>query len=112
MEANNKAIREALEEIVTNIEMRASLFDVFSIIDRKTFLDAKSALAKPPRQCDVGTAKEQYARFVDVCHANVDLTGRCRESCPFRRVPTDLKCDRAECFALWAQKPCEEGGAS
>lgn len=53
MEANDMAaIREALEELVANIEMRASTFDIFAIIDRKTFLDAKTALAKPPRNCD------------------------------------------------------------
>jgi len=70
----------------------------------------KTALAAPPRNCDVGIPEEQYARFVAVCHANVDLTGQCRESCPFRRVPTEYKCDRAECFARWAQMPYERGG--
>lgn len=49
---NAAAIREALEEIVANIETRASAFDIFSIIDRKTFLDAKAALAAPARNCD------------------------------------------------------------
>lgn len=51
MEANNaQAMREALEELVANIETRASAFDIFSIIDRKTFLDAKAALAAPPHE--------------------------------------------------------------
>ena len=49
---NSVAIREALEELVANIETRASVFDIFSVIDRKTFLDAKAALAKPPRNCE------------------------------------------------------------
>lgn len=41
----NAKLREALEELVSNIEMRASAFGIFSIIDRKTFFDAKGALA-------------------------------------------------------------------
>ena len=60
-------LREALEELVSNIEMRASVFGIFSIIDRKTFLDAKAALAAPPRNCDrFATAEEAdvaYRRF-------------------------------------------------
>jgi len=38
-------LRKALDELVANLEMRASAFDVFSIVDRKVFLDAKAALA-------------------------------------------------------------------
>ena len=50
MEAGDmKAMREALENLVHNIELRSSTFDIFSIVDRKTFLDAKAALSEPPR---------------------------------------------------------------
>lgn len=38
-------LRKALDELVANLEMRASAFDVFSLVDRKVFLDAKAALA-------------------------------------------------------------------
>lgn len=68
----------------------------------------RAALSAPPSNCDVGTAEEQYARFVAMCHSNVDLSGRCRESCPFRRVSAGY-CDRAECYAKWAQMPYEGG---
>ena len=47
---NTAAMHDALENLVYNIELRASVFDVFSIVDRKTFLDAKSALAAPPHE--------------------------------------------------------------
>lgn len=49
---NAAAMREAMDELVANIEMRASAFGTFSIIDRKTFLDAKAALSAPARNCD------------------------------------------------------------
>ena len=71
--------------------------------------DVYDLIHAPPRNCDVGTDEEQYARFVAMCHANVDLTGRCRELCPFRRVPAQYKGDRAECYAKWAQMPYERG---
>lgn len=45
--SNALTIRNALEELVDNIEMRAAVFDMFSIIDKKTWLDAKAALALP-----------------------------------------------------------------
>ena len=61
---NSAKLREALEELVANIEMRASVFGIFSIIDRKTFLDAKAALAEPPRNCDVYDAKTAEKEFV------------------------------------------------
>lgn len=56
MEANNvKAMRDALEELVANIEMRSSTFGLNVMVDTKTFLDAKAALATPPRNCDIYT---------------------------------------------------------
>lgn len=53
MESNNAAaLREALEELVANIEMRSSSFGLNVMVDTKTFIDAKAALAKPLRNCD------------------------------------------------------------
>lgn len=108
MEANNmKAMRDALEELVSNIEMRASAFDIFSIIDRKTFLDAKAALAKPPRNCDVGTPSEQRARFDKFCRSNSwdEIDGaHCMSSCPLYHGDCS-RCEELE----WAQMPYEEG---
>lgn len=45
-------LREALDELVANIEMRSSSFDIFSIVDRKAFLDAKAALAATEKKGD------------------------------------------------------------
>lgn len=98
-----KKMREALIQIrelttpcegVTSIELQVNAI-------------ACSALAEPQRNGDEGMAEKQYARFVAMCHSNVDLSGRCRESCPFRRVSAGY-CDRAECYAKWAQMPYNE----
>lgn len=43
-------LREALEELVANIEMRSSTFGLNVMVDTKTFLDAKAALAATSNQ--------------------------------------------------------------
>ena len=59
-----------------------------------------AALAEPPRQCDVGTAEEQYERLHRFC-----INHECR-SCPCR---TDK--DNGACSIAWTQMPYEKGGA-
>ena len=49
---NAAKLREALAELVENIEMRSSTFGLNVIVDTKTYLDAKAALSAPPRNCD------------------------------------------------------------
>ena len=106
MEANDmKALREALEKIVSNIEMRASVFDVFSIIDRKTFLDAKSALAAPQRNCEVGTPEEQNNRFREFCEKYPFCKG-CKM--PGRKPLSGI--GGMKCALTWAQMPYNDGG--
>ena len=50
---NCAKLREALDELVADIEMRSSTFGLNVMVDTKTYLDAKAALAAPPRNCDV-----------------------------------------------------------
>ena len=49
----NEKLREALEEIVANIEMRSNVIGLNTMVDTKTFINAKDALAIPRRNCDV-----------------------------------------------------------
>ena len=56
-----------------------------------------AALSAHPRNCDVGTAEEQYRRFLKFCH------GEICEKCPVH--------DARSCKFAWAQLPYEEGGA-
>ena len=64
-----------------------------------------SALAAPPRNCDVGTAEEQSERFDKFCHANIN-TQRCCGDCPAFRTTRD------DCELVWAQMSYveKEGG--
>lgn len=63
---------------------------------------AKCALAKPPRNCDVGSAEEQTRRFVVYCarHRHTDLP-KCA-GCRLESLPSGTGCEEA-----WAQMPYE-----
>lgn len=63
------------------------------------------ALAKPPRNCDVGTAGEQEVRFRNYCwnHSSRDKNMECQ-------CPIDAE-GKAGCKLTWAQMPYEKGGA-
>jgi hypothetical protein len=63
---------------------------------------AKAALAEPLRNCDVGTADEQYKRFDKIC-----FSGRTTEDCPLFEKTSP--CCSPFCFARWSQMPYEEG---
>ena len=93
---NTAAIRDALEHIAA-IPMPPpnELAQSIAVEMREV---AIAALAKPPRNCDVGTAEEQMKRQYDtMCNTT--------KACP----DSDWSCK--ECFAKWAQMPYEEGGA-
>ena len=93
---NTAKMREALEAIKDTLDkwrlngveywQYSELFDI-----------ANTALSAPPRNCDVGTAEEQYRRFLKFCH------GEICEKCPVH--------DARSCKLAWAQMPYGEGGA-
>lgn len=58
---------------------------------------ARAALAKPPRQCDVGTAEEQYSRMLRKCYEWMCID--CKQSDK----------DFRKCAISWAQMPYKEG---
>ena len=59
-------------------------------------------LKKSLRNCDVGTAEEQHARFYSFC----DKIEECKE-CPLWRGGGLT----SKCSVYWAQLPYKEGGA-
>ena len=69
----------------------------------KNRLDA--ALAKPPRQCDVGTVEEQEDRFEKFCddhkYVGEDGSNVCSRHCPCY--------NEMDCGIRWGQMPYEEG---
>lgn len=109
METNNNnnntkvpSVRDALAELVACIEIRAKAFDIFSIIDTKTFLDAKAALEQPRKNSEVGTPEEQEIRFDEFCRKYAGDDVVCNSECPlFRHLGHS-------CALAWGQMPYTE----
>ena len=101
---NAAAMREALEEMATELEdlasrdgIRAPAYSsIFSIYAEKS----RKALAAPPRNCDVGTAEEQDARLWSYCAET-----RCGDTL-CRNGNCSLE-DIRMCALRWAQMPYE-----
>ena len=100
METGNvKAIREALESVrnwclnrLVNSSHQVTVEGLLSVVN--------TALAKPPRNCDVGTAEEQARRYEELCDSHT-----CGSICSGSCCPLyDYDCSP---FA-WAQMPYEE----
>ena len=101
MEASNmKAMREALEWVDDCLKRRR-VVSAHEIGALRTQIAA--ALAKPPRQCDVGTAEEQAERYGRYCEKFTSDGMHC-ESCPCcGKIPF------GKCEFAWAQMPYEGG---
>jgi hypothetical protein len=105
-------LREALKKCLLYITCAESvgigtitLNDKVKLDPKKIIKSAKAALAAPPRNCDVGSAKEQAKRMDAYCASYGDRIGggwRC-DNCPL--------CPIDRCELAWAQMPYEEGGA-
>lgn len=69
---------------------------------------ARTALAAPPRNCDVDTAEEQSVRMAEFCREQYKKTDGVRlcSGCRFFELAG------TECQFAWAQMPYEEGGAN
>ena len=63
-----------------------------------------AALSVPPRNCDVGTAEEQYARVRAFCKIHHKVGLKCVD-CPVNGVLPK------NCALIWSQMPYDEGGA-
>lgn len=96
METSNvKALWEALAEIrllLVRVPLSIKPDIACGIINSK----AKHALSTPPRNCDVGTAEEQHARYDKFCNTQK----HCQE-CPCYSVRS---CESG-CALNWAQLP-------
>lgn len=64
---------------------------------------AKATLAEPIRNCDVGTAEEQSARFDAHCRRHIGCF-----TCPLREKDGGVP---KHCEFAWSQMPYEGGGA-
>ena len=92
-------LREALEQIHELLSIGGQPDTAMCIRYEAAYQIAKEALAEPIRNCDVGTAEEQYARVLAFCKRHkVGL--RCVD-CPVNGVLPK------NCALIWAQMPYE-----
>jgi len=107
MEANNmNAIRDALVELMqftcNSCQERLCESDCEeggSPVPCSAILKARAALALPPRNCDVGTAEEQDARYNKLCEP-LRSCGQCPVYVKARGVD--------HCEFVWGQMPYKE----
>ena len=100
MEGNQQKMREALQEILLVCYKAGARFG-YDVACGLIKSKAKYALSSPPRNCDVGTAKEQEERMHLYFNSHgEDESGcfRC-DKCPFLTVE--------RCELAWAQSPYE-----
>ena len=81
MEANNKAMREALDDIGNAAKLREALVQIVALAqqDQPRFAiisTAETALAEPPRNCDIYPTVAE-ARNAFVCEKCDDPCGDC-----------------------------------
>ena len=105
METNNK-LREALEKCANwgeqiDCQLGSSDETVYAFRDERCLAHnisecARAALAEPVKNCEVGTAEEQFKRHSKWCARTRDF------SCAATMC--------RKCFANWAQMPYDEEG--
>lgn len=70
---------------------------------------AKSALAEPLRNCDIGTAEEQAKRFEEFCLKHIgcaeETGGRHCVGCPLEKASRNIT---QKCELYWSQMPYDE----
>lgn len=95
MEGNQMKMREALETVRKYVKETTPDKVMLGVIE----VWCDEALAAPPRQCDVGTAEEQYERFRAACKAfrQHDDPDYCSSACPID--------GNGDCHEKWAQMP-------
>lgn len=107
-ENNMQKMREALETLLNlayEVQDANSEYGPKTSVPARFIIDlAKSALAEPPRNYEVGTAEEQLARFIAFCKGQrLHSSGHadtCNPQCPCRDG-SDLNL----CALAWAQLP-------
>jgi hypothetical protein len=97
-------LREALERSTTRLKGVADCCPEIRHLMQSQIEENDAALAEPLRNCDVGTAEEQYQRWDKYCNSFGTQCDKCDLNC---NVHFDLT---AKCFAHWAQMPYKKEG--
>jgi len=112
---NAAAMHEALELVNKIYDMLSKPCIVIEEV-RQACQKARAVLiSTPPRNCDVGTAKEQWKRFDEFCISWEESgpNGGCSDECPCMAIKSkesDGCFGQSGCFSIWAQMPYEEEG--
>ena len=101
-------MREACENIAEYAKTAACHIEDIDDAHLLSYLNqierwAESAISSPPRNCDVGTAEEQSARFDAQCRKHMGCL-----TCPFRAKDGGV---HNLCEFAWSQMPYEKEGA-
>lgn len=113
METNNK-LREALKMCVDELcarcrDLAKAQGDPMPCLNGcEPVRKAKAALSTPSRNCDVGTAEEQVARYHAFCAKMMKQNNHCCGPCPCHEF---INGEAQSCTLLWAQMPYKEGCA-
>lgn len=124
MENKMMVMRKALRDVARVAEEMTRGTIKGESVDRKT-VDAWAMrlceiisrdLAIPPRNCDVGTAEEQWKRFDQFCidWEESGPDGGCSDGCPCMAIKSkesDGCFGQSGCFSIWAQMPYNESEA-
>lgn len=107
---NAAAMREVLEQIANmgeqiDNQLGSSEETVYAFRNERCIAHnisecARAALSAPPRNCDVGTPKEQSARFDAHCRKHMGCL-----TCPLREKDGGVP---KHCELAWSQMPYEE----
>lgn len=112
---NSAALREALEKFLDLARRGLAFVTSYRYTEEENdeleeaFANAKSALAKPARNCDVWSADEQAERFLAECKRHDHCT-----TCPVHAMWGVWRVGQPKsCKFIWAQMPFvpAEGGA-
>lgn len=103
---NASAMRKALEGVLSALADAGFHPYVYGDPLAEAVIKARSALSATPRNCDVGTAEEQWDRFSKHCRSH-DFCSHC----PVKPLWNFEKGRKPSCGLLWAQMPyTSEGG--
>jgi len=110
MKANDmQELRDVVKMLMDNLKIHLAVPTEQITINRAELAamvdDCQKALSKPRRQCDVGTAEEQYARFEAECRIirKRNTVEPCA-GCPCSRDGEGTD----DCQLRWAQMPYDE----
>lgn len=101
---NNTAMREVLESVVKYLGDIVPTQREIGLVK-----SARAALAKPARNCDVGTADEQAERFENFCLQHIgcaeETGGRHCVGCPLEKASRHIT---QKCELYWTQMPYDK----